>query len=63
VAEIEFTTIDDASYTLQVGAHSQEKNQYYIKVAGQPYGYMAAAWRLEKILVPLETLVNKEQAN
>jgi len=62
-AEIEFTTIDDASYTLQAGAHSQEKNQYYIKVAGQPYGYMAAAWRLEKILVPLETLVNKEQAN
>lgn len=63
VAEIEFTTIDDVSYTLQVGAHSQEENQYYIKVAGQPYGYMAAAWRLEKILVPLETLINKEQAD
>jgi len=63
VAEIEFTTIDDASYTLQVGTHLKEENQYYIKVAGQPYGYMAAAWRLEKILVPLETLVNIEQAN
>ncbi len=63
VAEIEFTTIDDVSYTLQVGAHSQEKNQYFIKVAGQSYGYKAAAWRLEKILVPLETLANKEQAN
>lgn len=62
-AEIEFTTIDDASYTLQVGAHFKEKDQYFIKIAGQPYGYMAAAWRLEKILVPVETLVNKEQEN
>lgn len=60
LAEIEFTTIDDVSYTLQVGAHSPEKDQYYIKIAGQPYGYLAAAWRIEKILVPIETYLNKE---
>ncbi|MQY77405.1 MAG: DUF4340 domain-containing protein [Spirochaeta sp.] len=63
VAEIEFTTIDDASYRLQVGTYLEETNQYYIKLAGQPYGYTAAAWRLEKILVPVETLADKEQAD
>ena len=60
LAEIEFTTIDDISYTLQVGAHSREKDQYYIKIPGQTYGYLAAAWRIEKILVPIETYLNKE---
>ncbi len=56
-AVILFTTVDDRTYRLLIGNRAPEADQFYVKLEGQTYSYLAAEWRIKEIIKPLEELL------
>jgi hypothetical protein len=57
-AEVLFSTVKNQDYRILVGKRSGQ-DQYYAKIDGGPYLYLAAEWRLKQILKPLAELAPK----
>ena len=57
-AEILFSTVDNKDYRILIGKRSGE-DQYYAKVDGGSYLYLAPEWRVKMATQPLEDLREK----
>ena len=57
-AEILFSTVDNKDYRILIGKRSGE-DQYYAKVDGGSYVYLAPEWRVKMATQPLEDLREK----
>ena len=61
--EVLFSTVDDRVYRLMIGNPSSKEDQYYVKLDGQSYSYLAAEWRIKNIFQPIEELLEDKENN
>lgn len=59
LAEITFVTIENDEYTLTVGEKAEEEDRYPVSLKRSELKYLAAEWRINSILKPLEDLLEK----
>jgi len=61
-AEVFFSTVKDKSFRLLVGAALPGGEQYYVKLEGAPFIYLASEWRVKQVLPALAELKAKKEA-
>ncbi len=59
--EVLFSTSGDRSFRLLIGNEQTEDDQYFVKLDGETYSYLAAKWRIERIFKTVQELLEEEK--